>query len=192
MPFTAKRRSTGEMVCVWDYPDPRRDLRAEDLVCPLCEEPLTLRAGLVRSAHFAHRSRCPREDWYEPETPEHRAFKQAVRDWLLQDPFWQEAQIFLEVPIHEARRRADLLAVFPGGWRVAHECQVSPITLEELQTRSENYLQAGVDVLWWFTRQQLRRSQEWLPQWLLRFQGIILTADIRVERGEEKLLWRSA
>lgn len=188
MPLTAKRRSTGEVICVLDYEAPRRDLPADDLVCPFCEEPVILRAGPLRAAHFAHLRRCTYEGWYERETPEHRAFKEAVWRYLNRSPFWQEGRVELEVPIPKAHRVADLLVTFPNGWRVAHECQVSRIGLEELHARSQAYLEAGVDVLWWFTHERLQEARKWLPEWLLRFQGVILKAYIRMEVGKEEIL----
>jgi len=188
MPLTAKRRSTGEVICILDYEAPRRDVPADDLVCPFCGERMILRAGPLRAAHFAHRRRCAYEGWYEPESAEHRAFKEAVWRYLKADAFWEEGQVEMEVPIPEARRVADLLVTFPNGWRVAHECQVSRIGLEELKARSGAYLDAGIDVLWWFTHERLREARKWLPGWLLRFQGVVLEGYIRLEVGEEEEL----
>ncbi|RLI51575.1 MAG: hypothetical protein DRO93_15995, partial [Candidatus Thorarchaeota archaeon] len=176
MPLTAKLRSTGKDVCILDYENPRQELAAEDLVCPHCDGPMIIRHGLIRAPHFAHLSRCPYEGWHEPETPEHRAFKRAVREYLLRDPFWKEAQVALEVRIPQAHRIADVFVTFPTGWRVAHECQVSPITQEELIARSRAYREAGIDVMWWFESGRLEQSRKWLPDWLLRFQGVILEA----------------
>ena len=186
--MTAKRRSTGEVICVLDFEDPRRELQVDDLICPFCGERMILRAGPLRAAHFAHLRRCPREGWHERETPEHRAFKEAVWRYLKRDPYWREGKVELEVPIPEARRVADLLVTFPNGWQVAHECQVSRIGLGELKARSRAYLEAGIDVCWWFTAERLREARRWLPEWLLQFQGVILRADIWVEAREEQAL----
>ncbi len=64
-------------------------------------------------------------------------------------PEYSLAQIEYEFPIPEVRRIADVVAKFPNGWIVAHECQLASITVEELEKRTEDYLYAGVDVIWW-------------------------------------------
>lgn len=191
MPLTARLRTSGEVVCILDYASPRPELPADELVCPFCAGPLIVRHGLIRARHFAHLPghRCPYETWHEPESPEHCAFKAAVRDYLRSEPLWQGGDVHLEVRVEQARRIADVLVTFASGWRVAHECQVSAITMKELAARTKAYQDAGIDVVWWFESGRLRAQGRWLPGWLLRHQGAILEADIRLEVGERETLW---
>gem|GEM_PF-2511317 len=62
---------------------------------------------------------------------------------------YTDAQIAYEVPIPEVKRVADILIVFPLGWRIAHEVQLAAISLAELRERTEEYERAGIDVVWW-------------------------------------------
>lgn len=187
MPLTARLRSTGKVVSILDYRQPRRELDAADLVCPHCDRPLIIRHGLIRMRHFAHRPdhRCPYESWQEVESARHLAFKQAVCDYLQTSPAWCNVATQLEVKIEEAGRIADVMATVACCWRIAHECQVSAITLEELQARTQSYWNAGVDVMWWFDAELLKRSAMWLKPALLSQQGVILGADVFLEEGAE-------
>jgi competence protein CoiA len=111
---------------------------------------MIIKAGLIVAAHFAHKSTCPTDYKSHPESPEHRAGKILVAECLRANVGeYSTALIEYEVPIPEVRRVADVLVTFPMGWRVAHEVQLASITTEELAQRTEDYLHAGVDVVWW-------------------------------------------
>lgn len=153
MPFVAKNRMTGERIDITLVNDPRTTLRGGDCVCPLCGAPFIVRAGLVRRAHFAHYTECSSDYGQHPETPEHLEAKARLREYLQQ--YYAEythATLEFEVPVPEAKRVVDLLVTFPMGWREAHEIQLSSITTEELARRTNDYLRAGIDVVWWLGR----------------------------------------
>lgn len=190
MTLTARLRSTGEVISILDYEYPRLEIAADDPLCPHCGQSLTIRHGQVRTRHFAHRPHqvCPFESWHEPESEQHIVFKQKVREYLETSPLWRGVTCAFEVKVEEANRIADVMAVFATGWRVAHECQVSAITLEELRARTQAYWDAGLDVMWWFESGLLERSGEWLRTALRYQQGVILEATISVQEGERKRL----
>jgi hypothetical protein len=101
---------------------------------------------------------------------------------LRQNPFWREADIDTEQKIPQARRVPDVLTIFPDGTRVAHECQLSPITEERFRERSASYKEAGVAVFWWFDGDYLLRMQKInLQRVVCGHQGVLLL--VRLKRG---------
>jgi competence protein CoiA len=151
MPFVAKHRDTGERVDITQIQSPRIELKKDEYICQLCEQPMIIKAGMIVSPHFAHKVQCSSNYESQPESAEHRLGKMYISDHLKQrfTNAYMEADIQYEVPIPEIKRVADILAVFPMGWRIAHEIQLSSITIEILQARTIDYANAGIDVIWW-------------------------------------------
>lgn len=150
MPFIAKLISTGERVDITRIENPRQSLRAADIVCQLCGEPMIVKAGLIVRPHFAHKTQCTSDYAAHPESLEHLATKRYLADALRAGaPEYFDVPIDFEVPVPEVRRVADLMITFPTGHRIAHEVQLASITTEELQARTNDYLHAGIDVVWW-------------------------------------------
>lgn len=58
VPFIGKRAGTGERVDILRVERPREVFAFGEVLCPLCEERLVVKDGLVRVQHFAHRARC--------------------------------------------------------------------------------------------------------------------------------------
>jgi competence protein CoiA len=150
MPLIAKIASTNERVDITKLKNPRAELKAGDLVCQLCGSPMIIKQGMIKKPHFAHKAECTSDYQSHPESPEHLAGKELIAKTLKAElPEYSLAEIEYEFPIPEVRRIADVVAKFPNGWIVAHECQLASITVEELEKRTEDYLYAGVDVIWW-------------------------------------------
>lgn len=150
MPLVAIDRETGARVNILETEDPRKELKSGELLCPFCQGPMIVRAGLIRIPHFAHYSQCTSELDRHPESLEHLLGKAELARKLRKAlSEYGRVEIDLEVPIPEAGRVADILVTFPMGWRVAHEVQLSPVTVEVLQERTRDYLGAGIDVQWW-------------------------------------------
>lgn len=166
MPFVARQRETGERIDITRVANPRAELRSGGCVCQLCGAPLIIKAGLVRRAHFAHYAECTSDYAAHPETPEHLEAKALLREYLGQYYAEYRAAIFeFEVPLPEIQRVVDLLVTFPMGWREAHEIQLSSITTEELARRSDDYLRAGIDVVWWLGRSaDTTTNRQWCTQ----------------------------
>lgn len=148
MPFVAKDRETGGRIDITTYRNPRTELVAERLACQLCEERMIIRQGLVVRAHFAHTKSCTCPYAAHPESPEHLAGKASVSAWLHQQPDLKGTTIALEVPIHARKRIADIMVTFPQGHRLAVEIQLAAITPAQLEARTKDYLDDGIDVIW--------------------------------------------
>jgi competence CoiA-like predicted nuclease len=77
-----------------------------------------------------------------------------------------DPDIELEVPIDmkwRARGRViDILVTWPMGWREAHEIQLSAITPQALEERTDDYLRSGIDVIWWIgNRANTKENKDW-------------------------------
>lgn len=153
MPFVAIDKDTGQRVDITRVRDPRNEIKSGQCICQLCRQPMIVRAGNTKAAHFSHYSECGDSEWQShPESPEHREGKRYVAAKLPQEwPEYRMATIEYEVPIKGSnfKRIADVLATFPSGQRVAHEVQFASITPAELEERTRDYQAAGVDVVWW-------------------------------------------
>ncbi len=116
--------------------------------------------------HFRHKPNSPCKSDYDrhPESYEHLFFKKLLSEKLSQEfSEYLNAKQILEYPIREVKRIADLVFQFPNGWLVAHEVQLSSITTEELQTRTNDYRNAGVDVVWWLGQSaNTETNRQWI------------------------------
>lgn len=159
MPFVARSKESGERIDITTLDNPKARLKVGDCICQLCGAPMTvrnehLRLGYKVSAHFAHLHECNSEYDAHPESPEHRYAKVYMRDQLAEFyGQWVMPEIDLEVPVRmewRARGRiADIMVTHKMGWREVHEIQLAAITPQELQERTDDYRDSGIDVTWW-------------------------------------------
>lgn len=170
MPFIAMNKESGQRVDITGYADPRGDLYAYDLVCPVCSSPMVVVAGAIRIAHFRHKNveGCPFTAYSAGESEEHRAAKLFLREWLVKESGFR-VPVELEYHLPEVGRIADLIQLFPNGWRVVHEVQLASITIETLQQRSDDYLAAGCDVIWYLGGKAHTPAN---IEWVRRFQQV--------------------
>ncbi len=155
MPFVAKHRETGDRVDITQISNPRAVLEKGAYICQLCEGDFVIKAGLIKAAHFSHKVVCS-SDWkVHSESIEHLTAKREIIEYLRSRPDYSAkgVSIELEVPIPEIMRQADILATWPTGWRVAHEIQLSAITIGELRERTGDYKELGIEVFWWLGHQ---------------------------------------
>lgn len=148
MPFVAKDTETQERIDITHYANPRLELRADQLACQICGARMIIRHGLMVRPHFAHTKACPIPYASHPESAEHLAGKAYVSAWLKEQPGFEDATIELEVPIHARKRIADIMVTFPRGHRCAVEIQLAAITTADLEARTKDYLDDGIDVIW--------------------------------------------
>ena len=170
MPFVALHKDSGTRVCILDIENPRIELRHDEFACQSCGETLIVTGGFMRgNAHvrpyFRHKTLCDGKYDSHPESAEHLAVKQYVARHV---HFWygvnsQNIEVNYEYPIsmdwRNKGRIADLMVEFKGsGIKDIHEVQLSPITLDDLIQRTEDYLRAGYFV-WWYLGEKNDRPE---------------------------------
>jgi competence protein CoiA len=197
MPFIALNSMTGERVDITQIARPRIDLRAAEMICPVCEVGMIVKDGTIKRAHFAHKpvgNDCPYAEYSAGETPEHREAKMIIRDhvseWFAEYGMAEgQLEVYIPEVKHARNRIADVLFTFPSGWRVAHEIQLASISVKELEERTDDYAFAGIDVFWWFGRDAYKQGAY---RWTEASFGYRLTIDIDdVSPPDETVLYRS-
>jgi predicted RNA-binding Zn-ribbon protein involved in translation (DUF1610 family) len=108
--------------------------------CPNCQEAVILRQGIVRVAHFAHRSTVTCA-WTAGETQMHLQAKQLITDALRRSGYEAEP----EVPL--GAQRADVYAEREGE-RFVVELQHTAIDPREMERRTRGYVDMGLNVAW--------------------------------------------
>lgn len=62
------------------------------------------------------------------------------------------------VKLPDGRRRiADIAVIFPSGYTEVHEIQLSPISVEELNARTDDYASVGIPAQWWIGKSNTDR-----------------------------------
>ncbi len=113
-------------------------IKQRDYLCPECLSPVRLRAGFHRQRHFYH-LRASFSCKQHQKTFEH------LQAQLLLARLGKEQGARIEQPFPEIQRIADIAL-----WdkRIAIEIQVSPISLEEVQARLQDYHSIGWRMVW--------------------------------------------
>lgn len=149
MPFVALDKNTKERIDITKIENPRLVLKSGEVICQHCQAPMVIKAGPIKRHHFSHYAECTSDIKRHPESPEHLGTKDLVaekaKEWFGEFTY---AEPDKEVAIPEVNRQADVLFTFPNGWRIACEVQLASITTEELQQRTDDYLRAGIDTIW--------------------------------------------
>jgi competence CoiA-like predicted nuclease len=141
----------GQEVGITDYESPKLVLDKSKLKCKFCNQPLTIRHGLIRAKHFAHfpEQACDFEKLQgEPESFEHRSLKAHMKQYFEEQGY----QVELEKPMPGRKRIADLFVTSPKGYQDVVECQLANITAEKVLERTRDYESFGHDVLWVFNK----------------------------------------
>lgn len=124
------------------------------LVCPFpdCGKPMIAKVGYIITPHFAHKAHeCTSSYEHNGESYEHRMTKLWVGEWLTKKMtrVTKDFRIDYEVPIESMKRIADVMMWLPDGQVEVHEIQFSPISLESLEARTQDYENEGIYVRWW-------------------------------------------
>lgn len=125
-----------------------------ELRCPFCKEVVFARERPGFVLHFVHRSPCTSSVAHHPESPEHEQGKMELAKLLnqqIKDEVVGTAEIRVEYHLPncgEHGRIADVALVYGNGNLLIAECQLSPITPDELEQRTRDYQSIGADVLW--------------------------------------------
>ncbi|MFC5849601.1 competence protein CoiA [Deinococcus petrolearius] len=162
----------------------REDIAAQTWQCKFCGKPMQPRMGAIRSWYFAHAreaSECPFEAESEKESPQHVALKRAAGEALRQHFGTQVQSLEYEVRFPHIKRIADAVLILKDGTRVAVEAQLSPLTLQQLQGRTDSYLRDEIEPVWVFLEGEVGGLKEgglWdkCRDWLLSEGLLVLTA----------------
>jgi len=129
---------------------PEEELRllskSKMLFCPECSNVLRFAAGEKVTAHFKHVNSPDCTYDSEPETEEHLRGKVLIRNWILQQ--YPNVQVEFEYKIRETNQRADVMAIFPTGEKIAFEMQCSKIQGSVWRDRHYLYKKAGIKDYW--------------------------------------------
>jgi competence protein CoiA len=120
--------------------------RSKLLFCPECQTVVRFYSGEIVTAHFKHvnNPECTNES--EPETEEHVKGKILIRNWLKAK--YPSVQVEFEYKVIETNQRADVMAIFPSGAKVAFEMQCSKIQGSVWKERHQLYQKAGIKDFW--------------------------------------------
>jgi len=122
--------------------------REERYTCPECTAPVIVKRGSIVTAHFAH-VRGADSCLAVHETEAHMEMKLRMYQALKRKEWIRSCD--LEVPFQsidgERSRRADVWAMTDSG-TIVIECQVSPLTIEELEWNVANYTARNVFCLY--------------------------------------------
>lgn len=108
--------------------------------CLACHQIVILRAGPHKRAHFAHLRKEACEAYTEGETHEHLSGKQLLKEWCQDEGLSYQLEAYLP----NLKQRPDLL--IEGHYAIEFQC--SPISLEMLLKRTQNYKKHGYEVFW--------------------------------------------
>ena len=173
--LTSKYIDTEEELNITKFKYPRIKIEKKRLVCKFCNGSVSIRHGLVRAKHFYHLQPCTCDFERHPQSAEHNLGKELVSNHVKE--FWKEfskVQVHYEYALPDIKRIADIAMIFPSGWVVIHEIQLSSITNEQLQNRTNDYNSLGADVIWW-----LGKSADTLAnrKWCFEKYGYSLSID---------------
>lgn len=120
--------------------------KSKMLFCPECLTVVRFASGEQVTAHFkhVHSPDCTYDS--EPETEEHLKGKMLIRNWLVNR--YPEVHVEFEYKIKETNQRADVMAIFPEGKRVAFEMQCSKIQGSIWKERHALYKKSGIQDFW--------------------------------------------
>jgi len=163
MAFIAQDKKAKKRIDITKLEYPREELSGIKLECRFCKSQMFIRKSPKGKFHFFHKRSCTSNYQSNPETPEHLSGKSFVADHILPKLFkFSKFNPLFEEPLLEVKRIADIVCKFPMGWWVAHEIQLSSVTPETLAERTHDYLNAGVDVIWWFGKNaDTLQNREW-------------------------------
>lgn len=154
--LTAKTVPTAEKVVA------DRSLRGGEFQCPKCCEAVTLKAGHIVTAHFAHRVRAICS--WAGESREHIQIKRAIYDMIFDGITARGLQADYSVELEK-----DLGSARPDVWledrvkkvNIAIEVQASALTAESILERTARYRRLAAHVLWVVPYRRDRFQQSW-------------------------------
>lgn len=126
------------------YEREKRDLSKSQLFCPSCHNPVFLKSGPLKQAHFAHYHLTNCNVFSEGETEEHLIGKSILYHWFKR----QHIPCQLEPYLPSLQQRPDLLIWKKETVPIAIEFQCSSLPAQRMVERTKNYQRNGYDVYW--------------------------------------------
>ncbi|BAQ63905.1 competence protein CoiA [Geminocystis sp. NIES-3709] len=152
MPLTAIHKSNdfNVIVSTLDYESAdkiREAFAVGSLFCPFCDCPMFPRSSVYKVPHFVHKRQnsCSSSG----ETYQHLFAKHKLAEQLREANPNDIITVEHRIPTLLSYRIIDV-AQNKNGYLIAHEIQLSPITVEELQQRVNDYTQQGIESIWYF------------------------------------------
>ncbi|WP_373471613.1 competence protein CoiA [Carnobacterium alterfunditum] len=115
-----------------------------DYYCPNCREPVFLKKGLIKQAHFTHFQKSECNVFSEGETEEHILGKNMLYQWFTQ----QKIPCQLEAYLSNLKQRPDLLIWLDEQTPIAIEFQCSALSIQRMVERTTGYIKNGYKVYW--------------------------------------------
>lgn len=125
--------------------------RHQHFFCPICKEPVIIKAGTKIVPHFAHRSKtiCPASGG---EGPYHEKGKLILYQWLKS----QYPEVMLEPYLTDINQIPDIYLILKGR-KIAIEFQCAKIDIQSIQLRNQGYKKKGIIPIWILGANQFRR-----------------------------------
>ncbi|AIM25663.1 competence protein CoiA [Melissococcus plutonius] len=120
-------------------------LKQKHYLCLACKQPVIIKNGSVKLAHFAHQSKKFCEFFSERETKEHLLLKEIMVRWCKKEGLIYQLECYLPT----IKQRPDLLI-----GNIAVEIQCSPLSIERLKERTKAYQENGY-IPWWICGEKL-------------------------------------
>lgn len=146
--------------------------KAKNYLCPECRALLRLRSGPHRQLHFYHLTQTPHCRQHQ-KSAEHLHIQLQLLSLLT-----EEAK--MECVFSSIGRIADV------AWhtrKIIFEIQFSPISLEEVQNRNNDYRQIGYEVIWILHEKQFNKNALCSAEHFLRTTSCYFTNIDRTGRG---------
>ena len=157
MPLKAVCKETNEVVYSFDFEDKLSLIsKYPNLKCPLTNIDVYVRSRAEYVLHFVRKTKANIVMEHHPESVEHYLSKieviKSLRQEIELDTRLTGYKVEAEFPlpnIGKHGRIADVAVLSPYNQPVyICECQLSSITEEQLQQRTEDYESAGIDCIW--------------------------------------------
>ena len=168
MPFKAMDKDNGELIISLDF-DSKLNLVAlhENVVCPYCESKMHCRERTNFALHFVHNT-TPKnclsggESWLHLECKRLIYLELKAKVDSLPKNTKELFKVDLEFRLGQVNRIIDVALLLRNKPVEAHEVQLSPITVSELEARTRDYSSQGVAAYWYFGGKSFNQEvQQW-------------------------------
>lgn len=176
MPFKALNTDTNELVISLDFNSKLELLvKHNNVICPHCKNKMHCRQRANYALHFVHNTtseNCPSngESWLHLECKRLVYIELNSQIASFPENLKKLFKVDLEFRLDAVKRVIDVVLLFKNLPVEAHEIQLSPITISELEARTKDYHSQGIASYWYFGRKSLTEE---IQQWSKRKYGEI-------------------